>query len=161
MRSVIRQSPSSSISFKAVHFPFTPAPRHAGRYRDKAIDYPETMALTEENYATQPRWVRERRYGIHGIDHMQTGALDKDPVPDFDHLYWNYCETVHGLDENVGRVLDRLDATGLSKSTITLYLSDNGFELGEHGFYDKRDAFEESIRIPMLAYAPGVISPCY
>ena len=147
------------LSFKAVHFPFTPAPRHAGRYRDKAIDYPETMALTEENYATQPRWVRERRYGIHGIDHMQTGALDKDPVPDFDQLYWNYCETVHGLDENVGRVLDRLDATGLSKSTITLYLSDNGFELGEHGFYDKRDAFEESIRIPMLAYAPGVISP--
>lgn len=145
------------LGFKAVHYPFTPAPRHAGRYRGKSIDYPETMALTEENYATQPHWIRERRYGIHGIDHMQTGALDKDPVPDFDELYWRYCETVHGLDENVGRLLDQLDATGLSKSTLTLYLSDNGFALGEHGFYDKRDAFEESIRIPMLAYAPGVI----
>ena len=145
------------LSFKAVHYPFTPAPRHQGRYRNKTIDYPETMALTEENYATQPRWVRERRYGIHGIDHMQTGALDKDPVPDFDELYWRYCETVHGLDENIGRVLDRLDALDLSDSTLAIYVSDNGFELGEHGFYDKRDAFEESIRIPMLARAPGVI----
>jgi N-acetylglucosamine-6-sulfatase len=47
----------------------------------------------------------------------------------------------------------------LSKSTLVIYMADNGFELGEHGFYDKRDAFEESIRIPMLAYAPGMIKP--
>jgi N-acetylglucosamine-6-sulfatase len=147
------------LSFKAVHYPFTPAPRHKGRYQGKPIPYPETMALTEENYATQPRWVRERRYGIHGIDHMQTGALDHDPVPSFDALYWRFCETVHGLDENIGKLLDFLEAEKLDKSTLTLYLGDNGFALGEHGFYDKRDAFEESIRIPMLAYAPGVIAP--
>jgi N-acetylglucosamine-6-sulfatase len=66
---------------------------------------------------------------------------------------------VHGLDENIGRVLNYLDETGLSKSTLVLYTSDNGFALGEHGFYDKRDAFEESIRIPMLVYAPGWIEP--
>ncbi|MDG2125954.1 MAG: sulfatase-like hydrolase/transferase, partial [Verrucomicrobiales bacterium] len=128
------------LSFKAVHFPFTPAPRHAGRYRGKVIPYPETMANTEENYATQPRWVRERRYGIHGIDHMETGALDKDPVPDFDELYWKFCETVHGLDENVGRVLGYLDESGLGEETVVVYMGDNGFALGEHGFYDKRDA---------------------
>ncbi|UCC97053.1 MAG: DUF4976 domain-containing protein, partial [Phycisphaerales bacterium] len=52
-----------------------------------------------------------------------------------------------------------LDETGLSRSTLVLYMGDNGFALGEHGFYDKRDAFEESIRIPMLAYAPGWIKP--
>ena len=56
------------LSYKAVHYPFVPAKRHQGRYRDKKIDYPETMANTERNYQTQPRWVRERRYSIHGID---------------------------------------------------------------------------------------------
>ena len=147
------------LSFKAVHYPFQPAPRHHGRYEDKAIDYPMTMANTESNYQTQSNWIRERRFGIHGIDHMETGPLDKDPVPSFDDLYHRYCETVHGLDENIGRVLDYLDSSKLMENTIVVYLGDNGFALGEHGFYDKRDAFEESIRIPMLAMAPGLIKP--
>lgn len=147
------------LSFKAVHYPFEPAPRHRGRYEKAKIKYPETMANTEENYRSQPHWVRERRYGIHGIDHMQTGPFDDDPVPSFDDLYRRYCETVHGLDENLGRVLDWLDQAGLAESTLVIYTSDNGFALGEHGFYDKRDAFEESIRVPMLAYAPGLIRP--
>ncbi len=147
------------LSFKAVHYPFQPAPRHHGRYENKAIDYPMTMANTESNYQTQSNWIRERRYGIHGIDHMETGPLDKDPVPSFDDLYHRYCETVHGLDENIGRVLNYLDSSKLLDNTLVVYLGDNGFALGEHGFYDKRDAFEESIRIPMLAMAPGLIEP--
>ena len=147
------------LSFKAVHYPFQPAPRHHGRYEDKSIDYPVTMANTESNYQTQSNWIRERRYGIHGIDHMETGPLDKDPVPSFDALYHRYCETVHGLDENIGRVLDYLDESQQMENTLVVYLGDNGFALGEHGFYDKRDAFETSIRIPMLALAPGLISP--
>lgn len=147
------------LSYKAVHYPFTPAPRHLGRYDDAKIDYPDTFASTERNYETQPNWVRERRYGIHGIDHMITGPLDHDPVPNFETFYRRYCETVHGLDENLGRVLDYLDRNGLSQNTLVIYLGDNGFALGEHGFYDKRDAFEESIRVPMLAYAPGLIRP--
>ncbi len=144
------------LSYKAVHFPFTPAPRHDTRYQGKPIPYPETMANTEENYATQPSWVRERRYGIHGIDHMQTGPLDQDPVPDFNELYWNFCETIHGLDENIGQLIQYLDEASLTQDTLVLYLGDNGFALGEHGFYDKRDAFEESIRIPMLIRGPGI-----
>ena len=147
------------LSFKAVHYPFLPAPRHKGRYGKEKIDYPETMANTEENYLSQPQWVRERRYGIHGIDHMETGAFDKDPVPSFDALYRQYCEAVHGLDENIGRVMAYLEEAGLSKSTLVVYMGDNGFALGEHGFYDKRDAFEVSIRVPMLAWAPGLIRP--
>ncbi len=143
------------LSFKAVHYPFLPAKRHRGRYQGKPIDYPETMANTERNYRTQPRWVRDRRYSIHGIDHMETGAFDKDPVPNFDNLFYQYCETIHGLDENIGRVIDYLDKSGLSRHTLVIYMGDNGFALGEHGFYDKRDAFEQSIRVPMLAYAPA------
>ena len=145
------------LSHKATHYPFQPAPRHEGRYARSEVRRPETMANTEENYLTQPHWVRERRYSIHGVDHMETGPYDNDPVPSFDRLYRQYCETVLGLDESLGRVLNYLDQAGLNQSSLVLYMSDNGFELGEHGFYDKRDAFEESIRIPMLAYAPGMI----
>lgn len=147
------------LSFKAVHYPFQPAPRHLGRYDDQPIDYPETMARTERNYRTQSHWIRERRNSIHGIDHMETGPFDKDPVPNFDELYHRYCETVHGLDENVGRVLDCIQDQGLGDRTLVIYMGDNGFELGEHGFYDKRDAFEHSMRVPMLAWAPGLIPP--
>ena len=146
------------LSFKAVHYPFEPAPRNKERYDKDEVERPETMANTERNYQTQPHWVRERRYSIHGIDHMETGQYDNDPVPSFDELYKQYCETVHGLDTNLGRVLDYLDKAGLSESTLVVYMGDNGFALGEHGFYDKRDAFEESIRVPMLAYAPGMIA---
>jgi len=148
-----------ALSFKAVHYPFQPARRHAGRYAKAKVKRPETMANTERNYRSQPNWVRQRRYGIHGIDHMETGQLDNDPVPSFDALYKQYCETVHGLDENLGRLISHLDESGLSESTLVVYMGDNGFELGEHGFYDKRDAYEESIRVPMLAYAPGLIKP--
>ncbi len=147
------------LSFKAVHYPFQPAERHRGRYKNEPIDYPETMANTERNYQTQPRWVRDRRFSIHGIDHMQTGAFDKDPVPDFDELYHSYCEAVHSLDGNIGRVMDYLRESGLADNTLVIYMGDNGFHLGEHGFYDKRDAFETSIRVPMLAWAPGAIQP--
>ena len=147
------------LSFKAVHYPFQPAERHRGRYEKAEVKRPETMANTEDNYQTQPHWVRQRRYSIHGVDHMETGQYDNDPVPSFDGLYRQYCETVHGLDENIGRVLSYLDESGLSDSTLVIYMGDNGFALGEHGFYDKRDAFEESIRVPMLAYAPGMIEP--
>ena len=147
------------VGYKAVHYPFQPAKRHLGRYDKFKVPYPQTMSLTEKNYETQPNWIRERRYGIHGIGHMETGPLDNDPVPSFPALYRRFAETVHGLDENVGRILNYLDESGLAKDTLVLYLGDNGFALGEHGFYDKRDAFEESIRIPMLAYAPGRIKP--
>ena len=146
------------LSYKAVHYPFTPAPRWAGKFADAPIPYPETMANTEGNYQTQPRWVSDRRYSIHGIDHMQTGAFDQDPVPDFDALYRSYAETVAGLDENIGRLLEYLDRHQLD-DTVVIYMGDNGFELGEHGFYDKRDAFEHSIRVPLVARVPGRLPP--
>jgi N-acetylglucosamine-6-sulfatase len=145
------------LSYKAPHFPFEPAPRHKGRYDKAPVRYPETMANSEQNYATQPRWVRERRFGIHGVDHMETGRFDNDPVPSFEDLFRRYSEAVFSLDENVGRVLKFLDEAGLNDSTVVLYMGDNGFALGEHGFYDKRDAYETSIRVPLLVRAPGVI----
>jgi arylsulfatase A-like enzyme len=141
------------LSHKAVHSEFEPAPRHAGRYAKEPIPYPPTMADTEANYRTKPRWVNEQRYSWHGVEHMYHGATT------FDALYRSYAETLLALDESVGRVLDYLETSGLASSTLVLYMGDNGFLLGEHGLIDKRNAYEESMRVPMLAYAPGLIAP--
>ena len=139
------------LSHKAVHAEFEPAPRHRGRYATERIVYPPTMANTESNYRTKPRWVEEQRYSWHGVDYMYHGAMQ------FDGFYRAYCETLLALDDSIGRVLDYLESAGLSESTLVIYMSDNGFLLGEHGLIDKRNAYEESMRVPMLAYAPGLI----
>jgi N-acetylglucosamine-6-sulfatase len=139
------------LSHKAVHAEFYPAPRHAGRYKDVELKYPVTMAATERNYRDKPRWVREQRFGWHGVDYMYHGDFD------FDTFYRRYTETLLALDEGVGRVLAQLEKSGLAKNTIVVYMGDNGFSFGEHGLIDKRHAYEESIRVPMLAWAPGLI----
>jgi arylsulfatase A-like enzyme len=139
------------LSHKAVHAEFVPAPRHAGRFRDVAIPYPPTMPRTEANLAGQPRWVQAQRYSWHGVDYAYHGQFD------FDTFYRRYSETVLALDESVGRVLDAVEEAGLAEDTLVIYLSDNGFSLGEHGLIDKRHAYEESIRIPMIAWGPGLV----
>lgn len=70
-----------------------------------------------------------------------------------------YAGTLAAVDEGVGRVLDYLDATGLSENTIIIYTSDQGFYLGEHGWFDKRFMYEESLRTPFLMRYPGHIAP--
>jgi N-acetylglucosamine-6-sulfatase len=141
------------LSSKAVHAEFVPAPRHRGRYAGAPIPYPATMANTAANYRGRPDWVRAQRGSWHGVDYMYHGQME------FDEFYRRYAETLLALDESVGRVLDVLDSTGLARNTLVLYLGDNGFLLGEHGLIDKRNAYEESIRIPMLAWAPDWIPP--
>ncbi len=71
----------------------------------------------------------------------------------------DYLRCVASVDDNVGRVLDFLDETGLADNTIVVYTSDQGFYLGEHGWYDKRFMYEESLRMPFLVRYPGVTAP--
>ncbi len=68
----------------------------------------------------------------------------------------DYLACVQGVDDNVGRLLDYLDASGLSTNTVVVYTSDNGFFLGDHGLYDKRFMYEHSLRVPLLVRWPGV-----
>jgi arylsulfatase A-like enzyme len=141
------------LSHKAVHSEFEPAERHRGKYKDVKIDYPSSMANTEENYKEKPNWVKEQRYSWHGVDYMYHGKID------FDLFYKRYCETILGLDESIGGVLKVLEETGLIDSTLVIYMGDNGFCLGEHGLIDKRQMYEESMRVPMLAHCPELIKP--
>ncbi|MGK0219814.1 MAG: arylsulfatase A-like enzyme, partial [Planctomycetota bacterium] len=71
----------------------------------------------------------------------------------------NYLATVRGLDRNVGRLLDHLESSGLAENTIVIYSSDQGFFLGEHGWFDKRWMYEESLRAPLVVRWPGHTKP--
>ena len=69
----------------------------------------------------------------------------------------DYLGTIHSMDRNVGRVLDYLDEAGLADNTIVVYTSDQGFYIGEHGWFDKRYMYEESMRTPlMIRYPAGI-----
>ena len=68
-----------------------------------------------------------------------------------------YLGTIHSMDRNIGRVLDYLDEAGLAENTIVVYTSDQGFYLGEHGWFDKRYMYEESMRTPLVLRYPAVV----
>ncbi|MEE8218413.1 MAG: sulfatase/phosphatase domain-containing protein, partial [Vicinamibacteria bacterium] len=126
-----------------------PAERHTGRYRDQGITPPPTMAAPDRAQ-NLPRWTRDQRNSWHGVDFPYHSRLD---VWEY---YRRYLETLLGVDDSVGRVVDLLRHRGLLENTLILYMGDNGFAFGEHGLIDKRQAYEESMRIPMLMLAPGV-----
>lgn len=77
----------------------------------------------------------------------------------FQRYMQDYLASIHAVDRNIGRLLDYLDETGLAENTLVVYTSDQGFYLGEHGWFDKRFMYEESFRTPLLMRWPGVIAP--
>jgi arylsulfatase A-like enzyme len=77
----------------------------------------------------------------------------------FDQFYRLYLETLQSVDESVERVLDWVKQNNLQNNTMVVYMGDNGFSFGEHGLIDKRHAYEESMRVPLLVWAPGMVKP--
>ncbi len=71
----------------------------------------------------------------------------------------NYLRCVKGVDESVGRIMNYLEENGLSDNTIVIYSSDQGFYIGDHGWYDKRWMYEESLKMPLVVKWPGVTKP--
>ncbi|UZR96994.1 sulfatase family protein [Chondrinema litorale] len=71
----------------------------------------------------------------------------------------DYLACIAAVDENVGKMLDYLEANGLKENTLIVYTSDQGFYLGEHGWFDKRFIYDESFKTPLLMSWPGVIKP--
>lgn len=74
----------------------------------------------------------------------------------FQRYMKDYYATAKSLDRNIGEILDYLDRNGLSENTIVIYASDQGFYLGEHGWFDKRFIYEESLRTPFIIRVPGL-----
>ncbi len=95
------------------------------------------------------------------LDRFSTGEMTHQELVRWKYRRYmrNYLSTVKAVDESVGTLLKYLDDHGLAENTLVIYSSDQGFYLGEHGWYDKRWMFEESFRMPFLARWPGVIQP--
>ncbi|MBI4910730.1 MAG: sulfatase [Acidobacteria bacterium] len=138
------------LSHKAVHAEFEPAERHKGKYKDAKFTFPATMAATGEMAQHRPMWVQNQRSSWHGVDYPYHSTLD------IDQYYKRYAETLMAVDESIGRVLDALKRRGELDSTLVIYMGDNGFAFGEHGLIDKRTAYEESMRVPLLARCPDL-----
>ena len=141
------------LSHKAVHGDHldpAPAPRHRGQYADTTFKLPATIADTPEYRNNKPMWVQNRRDSWHGIDfpfhtdQSMAGYLR------------NYYAALSAVDDSVGRILDYLRRHGLERNTLVVFYSDNGYMIGDHGLTDKRAAYEASVRVPMVVYAPGL-----
>ena len=89
----------------------------------------------------------------------QTVSLSGDELVRWKYQRYmqDYLATIQSVDDNIGRLLTFLDHEGLSKSTIVIYTSDQGFYLGDHGLFDKRFMYEEALRMPFLVRWPGVV----
>ncbi len=169
---------------KAAHSSFTPGPRQFERYTDGEIPEPPTlfdnhdglgtaaqMATCDIEFHLQPdvlaltgpppeldnasAAVWNRTFGAENREYRE-GELGREARIRWRYQRYikNYLRTVAGIDDSVGRLMKYLDESGLAENTVVIYTSDQGFYLGEHGWYDKRFMYEESLRIPLIVRWP-------
>ena len=95
------------------------------------------------------------------IKDMRAGKLDQKAITRWKYQRYikDYLAVIQSMDEGIAKILEHLDDSGLAKNTIVIYSSDQGFYLGEHGWYDKRWMFEESLMMPFVVRWPGKIKP--
>lgn len=133
------------IAHKGVHAPFTPADRHAGSLTAQAPDLSQSRSRDEPG---TPMWVTNQRNSWHGVEFAYHEVL---AMGEFRR---DYRETLRSVDDSIARLREILRELGQLEKTIIFVTSDNGFLLGEHGLIDKRNAYEASMRVPMIAWGP-------
>ncbi|GIP26065.1 sulfatase [Paenibacillus sp. J23TS9] len=147
---------------KAPHRPWIPDEKHAHMYEDIDIPEPETFNDDYSNRASAAeaaimridRDLTKRDLKIDPPEHLEGAALKSWK---YQRYIKDYLRCVASVDDNVGRLLDYLEAEGLREDTIVIYTSDQGFFLGDHGWYDKRFMYEESLRMPFVIRYPREI----
>jgi len=148
---------------KAVHAPFTPAPRDSTALADALI--PE-YANWYDNMKDKPRWMRRGWY--YGVHNEVWNESKGKPVPDkIDPHPWdpknprwlNYLRAMLAVDKSTGEIRNCLEQLNILDKTVLIYGSDNGFFLGSHQRSDKRLMYEESLRIPLIIRYPEMIKP--
>jgi arylsulfatase A-like enzyme len=124
----------------------------------EGINNGEYARMTAEQKEEWDAWYEPENEAF--LRRLEAGELNVEQVTRWKYQRYlhDYLGCVEAVDENVGRMLDYLDETGLAENTIIIYCSDQGFYLGEHGWYDKRWMFEESLRMPFLIRWPGVVA---
>jgi arylsulfatase A-like enzyme len=165
----LRQRPRDKPFFlmvhhKAPHRPWEPSAAYAKQFARQRIPEPATLW---DAYATRTDALRENKQRVAAD--LTLRDLKVEPPSDLDGerlVRWkyqrymqDYLATIQSVDDGVGRLLAFLDGNGLSKNTIVIYTSDQGFFLGDHGLFDKRFMYEESLRMPFLVRWPAGIRP--
>jgi arylsulfatase A-like enzyme len=171
---------------KAPHREWAPSLGHLRLYEDEGIPEPETLFddysrrssaaglqtmtierdLNEFDLKLKPpaNLTREQLEAWNAAYEPANEAFRRANLSGRELVRWkyqryikDYLRTIASVDENLGRVLDYLDQSGLAQDTVVVYSSDQGFFLGEHGWYDKRWMYEESLRMPLIVRWPGVV----
>lgn len=170
---------------KAPHREWAPALRHLGWNKDRKFPEPETLfddysgrgraereqdmtlaktfTALDAKLAAPPSLNAEQRKVWDAYYEPRNEEFRKANLQGADLVRWRYQRYMHdylgtvlAVDESVGRLLKFLDDEGLAENTIVVYSSDQGFYLGEHGWFDKRWIYEESVTTPLLVRWPGV-----
>ena len=150
---------------KAPHRPWIPNGKYKQLYEDIDIPEPETF---NDDYANRAQAAAEAKMRIERDmrDEVDLKGLPPEGLTPAEAKSWkyqryikDYLRCVASIDESVGRLLDYLDQEGIADDTIVVYTSDQGFFLGDHGWYDKRFMYEESLRMPFLVRYPREIKP--
>lgn len=149
---------------KAPHRPWDPAEKYAQLYDDVDIPEPPTF---DDDYSHRSRAAAAAEMRIDR-DLVARDLKGEPPIGlssqelkrwKYQRYIKDYLRCVASIDESVGRLLDYLDEQGLAEETVVIYTSDQGFFLGDHGWYDKRFFYEESLRMPFLIRYPKEIAP--
>jgi arylsulfatase A-like enzyme len=133
---------------------------------DQDMTLAKTFTERDAKLVTPGNLTPEQKASWEAYYGPRNEAFRKADLKGEDLVRWRYNRYLHdylacvkAVDDGVGKVLDYLKAEGLDKDTIVIYTADQGFYLGEHGWFDKRWIFEESLRTPLLVRWPGVTKP--
>lgn len=131
-----------------------------------ADDTPAEAALRKEwesnlvRMTPEEREVFARAYAAENEAFRRAGLQGRELAEwKYQRYIKDYLRCIASVDDNVGRVLDWLDASGRAEDTVVIYASDQGFYLGEHGWFDKRFMYEESLRMPLIVRYPAEVRP--
>lgn len=155
------------LHHKAPHADWVPDEKYKSMFSEKDIPQPATF---NDDYKTRSPQIKNHRlhvgpkqWELHfekRLGKIPGGKTEQEAREWVYQKYMkNYLRCIASVDDNVGRVLDYLDETGLTANTIVVYTSDQGFFLGDHGLYDKRFMYEHSLRMPFLMKYPKAIKP--
>jgi len=150
---------SLNLWHKAVHEKHLPAPRHKDLYKGEELPKPP-FDTHKETFKGKPEWLRKKTYEFDWKNNLPIPAelpAKKWPIKYEKNMQILRC--LAAVDESLGRVLNTLEEMGELDNTVIIYSSDNGYFMGEHTFWDKRIAYENSMRIPMLIRYPKLIKP--
>ena len=149
-------------NFKAPHRPWQPAHRFQNLLDDVTIPEPDNLLDTYDGKGQYTQQLRMSMENLNSND-LKGKTIPEEMTRDekrswaYQYYIKDYLRCIAGIDDNIGRILKYLDDNGLTENTIVVYAGDQGFFLGEHGWFDKRLIYEECMSTPMLIRYPKEI----